>query len=96
MAEDDQGKSGVTNNLRESYQPKAEKTYSPTTSRGRAFDSYTPNVNVGGNYQPIIPITQSAAQPAPPTGGSGVPPSRTNGNSESAGASGTPNKSNGS
>jgi len=92
MAEDDHGKSGAPTNLRESYQTKVEKTYTPRISSGRAFDSYTPNVVAGRNYQPVLPITGSAGQSTPPTGGSGVPPA---GNNGSPIISSTSKKSNG-
>ena len=47
----------------DSYQPKAEKTYSP--------------LFINGNYQPVMPI--SANQKAmPPVGDSGLPAARNN------------------
>lgn len=49
----------VQTNLRETYQPE-QKTSSPTA--------------VNGNYQPVVaPLPNAGQQPAPPTGGSGVP-----------------------
>ncbi len=60
----------VRTDLQESYQPAANKTYSPKVRSARAMDSYTP-VLAAGNYQPVLPVTTE--QPTPPTGGSGMP-----------------------
>jgi len=51
--------------LRESYQPVVERTYTPLIGNG--------------NYQAVIPPSAAGQQPAPPIGDSGVPPSRNGG-----------------
>lgn len=59
MSENDNNNGHVQTNLLETYKP-AQKTYAPT--------------GVNGNYQPVVaPPPGTGQQPAPPTGGSGVP-----------------------
>jgi len=48
--------------LRESYQPVVDKTYSPRV--------------INGNYQPVIPTAVASQHPKPPIGDSGVPSAR--------------------
>jgi hypothetical protein len=55
----DNGNNNGNVHLRETYQPE-QKTYTPEA--------------VNGNYQPVVaPSPGAGQQPAPPTGGSGVP-----------------------
>jgi hypothetical protein len=54
----------VPTEIRESYQPDVNKTYSPTVG------------NINRNYQPVIPMAVGNQPNSPPTSGSGVPPAR--------------------
>jgi hypothetical protein len=71
MQENNNNNANVPIEVRESYQPDVNKTYSPTVR------------NINGNYQPVIPAAVGSQRNTPPTGGSGVPPAR-NGSSGTA------------
>lgn len=64
MVNNNDNKTNVSH-LKESYQPKVEKTYSPVTQ--------------SGNYQPLISTAVESHGSTPPVGVSGVQPGRNSG-----------------
>ena len=62
---DDNNNNAPVSHVKQSYQPKAEKTYSPVTQ--------------SGNYQPLIPAAAESQRPTPPVGVSGVQSGRNGG-----------------